>query len=154
MRKREIMSLLLTAALTMLSGCSGDQPAEPPQSDPSDKTDKPALTGDPDVPDGSDDIDGLIQMKDDLGGGIHKLHNIMRFVPGLLTGERKEITEEEGAEIDRLIFEDEQNFLVSSSGTAPSVEIRDWNRYTSMTAKEKLSFSEAVFYDRLSAIFL
>ena len=150
MRKREIMSLLLTAALTMMSGCSNDQPVEPPQSGSAEKSDKPVVTDDPDI---SDDIDGLIQIKDDLSGGISELHNIMSFVPGLLTGERKEITEEEGAEIDRLIFEDEQNFLVSSSGTAYSaVKIRDWNRYTSMTAKEKLSFYEAVFYDRLDKV--
>ena len=154
MKKRELLSLLLSAsaAVTMISGCSDDPTPEPFPSGSSDISNSTGSFDEPNVTEGPSGFDelppGIKDMKDELS----EQHSIISLVPGTLNGQMEVISEEEGEEIDRLIFEDEQRFLASSSDTAPLVKIRDWSRYTCLTAKEKLSFYEAVFYDRLDRL--
>lgn len=141
MKKRKLMSLLLAsaAAVTMMSGCSDNLTSpEPAQSGTSSE--------------GSGDYNDLVQMIKDLSDEVSQLRNMISLAPGILNGEQNEISEEEGKEIDRLIQEDEQNFLSSPPEVTSVVNSRDWSRYTSQTAKEKLSYAEGVFYDRLDEV--
>ena len=149
MKKRELISILLTAALiTTMSGCSIDPPA-PPEPFKTDSAEKTDVTDTEAVIDLPPDVD----IKD-LSGGISDPYSAIGILSGTLTGSIEEISEEEGEEIDGLIFEDRQHFLTSPPQTAAQVKIRRYDIYTCLAAKEKLSFPQAVFYDRLDEVCL
>lgn len=138
--KRKLMSLLLAlaAAITMMSGCS-DNASTP-------ETTKSETAG------GSSEYDELAQAIRELSNEVSELRNMISLAPGLLTGEENKISDEDGKEIDRLIEENEKNFLAAPPTDVTPVAYRDWSRYTSLTAKDKLTYAEAAFYDRLDEV--
>lgn len=140
-KKRKFMSLLLAlvAAITMTSGCS-DNASTP-------ETTKSETAG------GSSEYDELAQAIRELSNEVSELRNMISLAPGMLTGEKKEISDEDGKELNRLFEENEKIFFAAPPPTnITPVESRNWSRYTSVTAKEKLTYEEAAFYDRLDEV--
>lgn len=141
-RKFTALLLALTAGITVMSGCS-DEASAP-------ETTKNETIGGSNI--SSSDYDDLVQSIKMLSDEVSELRNMISLAPGILTGEEKEISAEDGKEIERLIAEDEKNFLASPPTNVTSVAYRDWSRYTSLTAKDKLTYAEAACYDRLDEV--
>ncbi len=83
---------------------------------------------------------------------LSDLYEMLTLAPGDLIGEQINLSDEDGLEINRLIAENEMNFLASTGMAGTKVQSRDWSKYTSPTAKQKLTYAEAAFYDRLDAV--
>ncbi len=128
--KKRFLSLFTALAIgvTMLSGCSKSETS-------------------------NTETEELKQMIMELSNEVSELRGMLTLDPGELTVEEKSISNEDGTEIDRLIAEDEMVFLASPpSGNTTRVKSRDWSRYTSPMAKQRLTYAEATFYDRLDAV--
>lgn len=71
---------------------------------------------------------------------------------GLLTGEEKEISEEDSEKIERALRDMES--LLRDDPDGVSVKQRNWARYSSPLGKVPLNEAEAAFYDRMDAFCL
>lgn len=85
-----------------------------------------------------------------LTAELSELRSMLTLEPGALDGEGTEISDEEAAELSGLFTMEDMDMLSSPSGSV--ITPRDWNKYTSPSAKKGLSYNEAAFYDRLDKV--
>lgn len=125
--KKRILSIVIALAMcvSMLSGCASN--------------------------DADKENEELRQMIYDLSAEIAELRELLTLPKDSLTGEFTTISDDDEDELNDLIRVQEMNLLdASTSGT--KVKARDWSKYTTDSAKSRLSKAEATFYDRLYAI--
>lgn len=129
--KKRISALFLALAMStsLLSGCNSQTEQIP-----------------------NDNNSELLQAIADLSNEISQLRGMLTLAPGALIGEEKNISDEDGANIDRLIAENERNYLAGGSSDGIQVKNRDWSKYTSESAKSNLTASEAKLYERFDAV--
>ena len=133
MKKRFLLSAIaLLTCISMLIGCTAQQPDDTGDSGASNEE--------------------LMQMINDLSNEIAELRDLLTLPAGSLTNEGTAISDDEALELDSLFIAQEDALLAADDGSGTQVKERDWSKYTSDTAKAKLSSAEATLYDRLDSI--
>lgn len=97
----------------------------------------------------SSEIEELKQMIQDLSAEIEELRAALTLPEGAMVQETLALSEEDGAKLDAMA-EEQQRVLRGSVKT--SIKQRDWDKYASRSAKDKLTYSESAFYDRLDEV--
>lgn len=97
----------------------------------------------------SSEIEELKQMIQDLSAEIEELRGALTLPEGAIVQETLALSEEDGAKLDAMA-EEQQRVLRGSVKT--SIKQRDWDKYASRSAKDKLTYSESAFYDRLDEV--
>lgn len=155
--KIRILPAMLAAAmiLSATAGCSSAQSGEsvPPAAEttpsaaetvlPSSSDELITFDGD-ELPIESDQIDTL---KAGMFFGEDESTDLLVLPTGFMEYSSEMILESEGAVIDQMVASMKDGY--PSDPSSSSVTARDWHRYTSDTAKQNLTSSEATFYDRL-----
>lgn len=126
------VGLALVLSLSFLAGC-GSQ-AEKNQSS------------------GNDTNSELLQAITELKSEISMLRGQLALDPGTLFEKEENISDKDGEEINRLVAENEKNYLANPPTGLTQVKSRDWSKYTSESAKSKLSKNEAELYSRFDAV--
>lgn len=136
--------LILVMCVSLFSACSSE--SEPANTSGGESATQ-ALTITP-TPGNQQNIDDLAQQVEDLTAELEALRAQLTLLRGELAGDSSELSDEEAAESEVLLgdLRDE-----NSHGTGRIVQ-RDWSRYTSPTAKARLSTNQAILYDRLDQL--
>ncbi|MGN0683846.1 MAG: hypothetical protein ACI4JY_09240 [Oscillospiraceae bacterium] len=138
MKSRKLLALLLglIMCLSTFSGCSFLF------------DDEEEMSGD-NSGGNSSEIEELKQMIKDLSAEIEELRGALTLPEGAMVQEALALSEEDSAKLDAMA-EEQQRVLRGSVKT--SIKQRDWDKYASRSAKDKLTYSESAFYDRLDEV--
>ncbi len=179
MRKRLCAMLLaLTMVVTTLAGCSSANTSketvkssdETESSGKSETTDMPEIDWSGFNPSGNDagglipsdslpsgftftgiSPDGINSEDENLSEEIGELSRLLTLSEEDFEQEVFSISDEEADQMNLLYDNYREELFGSTQNKGTAVVQRDWSKYTSSTAKKKLTYNESVFYDRLDA---